>query len=167
MCLYIYVTHRYNLKVSKGYKINIVQLPGLWIFFNICHSLYCFSVHSITPYSLFANTKCCKKSSFMFHFCTNNKISERDINKTIPFTITLKRIYYQGGQGLHCWLGGKESTCNSGGAGDFGLISGLGSIPGGGHGNPLQYSCLENPMDRGARKHCLCSCKVLDTTEMT
>ena len=37
---------------------------------------------------------------------------------------------------------GKESTCN---AGDRGLISGLGRSPGGGHGNPLQYSCLENP----------------------
>ena len=42
---------------------------------------------------------------------------------------------------------GKESTCN---AGDLGSIPGLGRSPGGGHGNPLQYSCLENPMDRGA-----------------
>ena len=42
---------------------------------------------------------------------------------------------------------GKESTCN---AGDLGLIPGLGRSPGGGHGNPLQCSCLENPMDRGA-----------------
>ena len=33
---------------------------------------------------------------------------------------------------------------------DVGLIPGLGRSPGGGHGNPLQYSCLENPMDRGA-----------------
>ena len=33
---------------------------------------------------------------------------------------------------------------------DPGLIPGLGRSPGGGHGNPLQYSCLENPMDRGA-----------------
>ena len=39
-------------------------------------------------------------------------------------------------------LDGKESTCN---AGDLGLIPGLGRFPGGGHGNPLQYSCLENP----------------------
>ena len=37
---------------------------------------------------------------------------------------------------------GKESACN---VGDLGLISGLGSSVGGGHGNPLQYSCLENP----------------------
>ena len=42
---------------------------------------------------------------------------------------------------------GKESACN---AGDLGLIPGLGRSPGGGHGNPLQYFCLENPMDRGA-----------------
>ena len=32
---------------------------------------------------------------------------------------------------------------------DSGSISGLGRVPGGGHGNPPQYSCLENPMDRG------------------
>ena len=36
----------------------------------------------------------------------------------------------------------KESACN---AGYLGLIPGLGRSPGGGHGNPLQYSCLENP----------------------
>ena len=41
---------------------------------------------------------------------------------------------------------GKESACN---AGDFGSIPGLGRSPGEGHGNPLQYSCLENSMDRG------------------
>ena len=41
----------------------------------------------------------------------------------------------------------KESTCN---AGNLGSILGLGRSPGGGQGNPLQYSCLENPMDRGA-----------------
>ena len=40
---------------------------------------------------------------------------------------------------------GKESTCN---AGDLDLIPGLERSPGGDHGNPLQYSCLENPMDR-------------------
>ena len=42
---------------------------------------------------------------------------------------------------------GRESTCN---AGDLGWIPGSGRSPGEGNGNPLQYSCLENPMDRGA-----------------
>ena len=41
----------------------------------------------------------------------------------------------------------KASACN---AGDLGSIPGLGRSPGEGNGNPLQYSCLENPMDRGA-----------------
>ena len=45
---------------------------------------------------------------------------------------------------------GKESACKAGDAGDMGLIPGSGRFPGGGHGNPLQYCCLENPMDRGA-----------------
>ena len=37
-------------------------------------------------------------------------------------------------------------------AGDLGLIPGLGRSPGEGNGDPLQYSCLENPMDRGTRR---------------
>ena len=41
----------------------------------------------------------------------------------------------------------KESACNSG---DLGSIPGSGRSPGGEHGNPLQYSCPENPMERGA-----------------
>ena len=49
--------------------------------------------------------------------------------------------------GLPWWLSGKELTCNAGCAGDTGSIPGSGRSPGGGHGNPLQYSCLENPME--------------------
>ena len=41
---------------------------------------------------------------------------------------------------------GRESACN---VGDIGSLPGLGRSPGEGNGNPLQYSCLENPMDRG------------------
>ena len=41
---------------------------------------------------------------------------------------------------------GKESACN---ARDTGSIPGSGRFPGGGHGNPLQYPCLENPKDEG------------------
>ena len=58
---------------------------------------------------------------------------------------------------------GKESTCN---VGDLGSIPGLGRSLGGGHGNPLQYSCLENPHGQSSlegyspRGH-----KELDTTE--
>ena len=44
----------------------------------------------------------------------------------------------------------KHSPANAGAVGDVNSIPGSGRSPGGGHGNPLQYSCLENPMDRGA-----------------
>ena len=47
-------------------------------------------------------------------------------------------------------LSGKESACKAGDEGDRSSIPGPGRAPGGGHGNPLQYSCLQNPMDRGA-----------------
>ena len=44
----------------------------------------------------------------------------------------------------------KNLPANAGDVRDMGSVSGLGRYPGVGHGNPLQYSCLENPMDRGA-----------------
>ena len=47
--------------------------------------------------------------------------------------------------GLPQWLNGKESTYNVGAAGDVGSIPGFGILPGGEHGNPLQYSCKDNP----------------------
>ena len=44
----------------------------------------------------------------------------------------------------------KNMAASAGDIREVGLIPGLGRSPGGGHGNPLQYSCLENPLDRGA-----------------
>ena len=49
--------------------------------------------------------------------------------------------------GLPWWLSSKEFACSMG---DLGSIPGFGRAPGGGNGYSLQYSCLENPMDRGA-----------------
>ena len=56
----------------------------------------------------------------------------------------------------------KTSACN---AGDLGLIPGLGRFPGEGNGYPLQYSCLENPMDGGAWWATVHGVAELDTTE--
>ena len=53
-------------------------------------------------------------------------------------------------QGLPQWLSSKESSCNAGDTGITFSIPGLGRSPGGRNGNPLQYSCLKNPIDRGA-----------------
>ena len=64
-----------------------------------------------------------------------------------------------------CSSVGKESACN---AADPGLIPGLGRSPGEGNGNPLQYLCLENPMERGAwQATSLLGLKELETTEAT
>ena len=58
---------------------------------------------------------------------------------------------------------GKDSACNGG---DPGLISGSGRFPGEGNGNPLQYSCLENPIDRGTWQDTVHGgYKELDTTK--
>ena len=62
----------------------------------------------------------------------------------------------------------KNLPANAGDVRDFGSTPGLGRSPGGGHSNSFQYSCLENPMDRGAWKaevHGVS--KELDTTEGT
>ena len=63
------------------------------------------------------------------------------------------------------WLRGKESSCNVGWAGDTGSVSQFGRSPEGGLGNPLQYSCLENPKDKGAEALQSAGCKQLDMTE--
>ena len=52
--------------------------------------------------------------------------------------------------GLPRWLSSKKSACNAGDAGDLSSIPGSGRSPGGGNGNPLQYSCLENLLAKGA-----------------
>ena len=66
---------------------------------------------------------------------------------TSYLTKTTNKISLHTGQrGFPGGSDGKESTCSEG---DLGLIPGLGQSPGEGHGNPLQYSCLKNSMDRG------------------
>ena len=68
---------------------------------------------------------------------------------------------------MKCFFGnsdGKESACN---AGDPASIPGSGKSPGEGSGNPLQYSCLENLMDRGAAGYSPWGYKESDRTEHT
>ena len=61
------------------------------------------------------------------------------------------------------WVG-KESACN---AGDAGSTPGSGRSPGGGHGNPLWYSCLKNPLDKGAWRATVHRVTELDMSEAT
>ena len=64
-------------------------------------------------------------------------------------------------------LGVKNPPDNAGDIRDTGSVPASGRSPGGGHGNQLQFSCLENPMDRGSWWSIVHSCKESDTTEVT
>ena len=68
-------------------------------------------------------------------------------------------------KGLPWWLSGEESAFNAGDREDVGSIPGSRRNPGGGHGNRLQDSCLENAMDRGAWLATFHGIAELDTTE--
>ena len=61
----------------------------------------------------------------------------------------------------------KNPPTNAGDLRDVASIHGLGRSPGGGHGNPLQYSCLENPMDTGAWQTTVHRVTELSMTEVT
>ena len=75
------------------------------------------------------------RESYLHQDTQQNNEGLTQINKTILF------------KGFPGGSGGKKSVCNSG---YLGSIPGSGRSPVEGHGNPLQYSCLENPMDQGA-----------------
>ena len=69
-------------------------------------------------------------------------VAESDTTSDFHFTSAIKS--------LPLWLSGQKSACSAGAPGEAGSIPGSGRSPGRGCGNLLQYSCLENPMDRGA-----------------
>ena len=73
-----------------------------------------------------------------------NPWSCKELNMTERLTLSSYDM------GLFSGSDGKESACNPRDSGVAGSISGLEKSPGEGHGNPLLYSCLENPMHRGA-----------------
>ena len=65
-------------------------------------------------------------------------------------SVTDQNISYAPFSGFCDGSASEEYACNEGDTEDSGSVPGSGRSPGGGNGNPLQYSCLENPMDLGA-----------------
>ena len=78
------------------------------------------------------------------HLTTKHQNTRNKTARTGDFNTPFSEIAFQ------VSLGAKNLLDNVGDTRDMGLIPGSRRSPGGGHGNPLQYSCLENPMDRGA-----------------
>ena len=78
------------------------------------------------------------------------------VNFLLPFMTTKKQSFLVNQYSFWDFPGGlddKESTCS---AGDPGSIPGSGRSPGEGNGNPFQYSCPENPMERGVWQATVC-----------
>ena len=94
--------------------------------------IYKHNDHINSPHNL--RTKTLITSQLAIYYPILSPVFSLQITRTLNF-------------GLPSWLSGKESACK---AGDQGSIPGLGRSHGGGHGNPFQYSSLENSMDRGA-----------------
>ena len=101
----------------------------------------------------------CKKRAHFYSFaCGHPVFSALFIEETIVFPLSILDTFFKRSISFYVWapwasqvaLVVKNPTANTGDVRDMGLIPALGRSPGGGHDNPLQYSCLENPMDRGA-----------------
>ena len=91
---------------------------------------------------------CRAESSSVFCLTTNKAESGLRRNQVVCGPYSWSGLQSKGG--FHGGSAVKNPPANEGDAGDAGLIPGLGRFPGGGKGNSLQYSCLGNPMDRGA-----------------
>ena len=107
-------------------------IPGMQGFFNVCKSI-----------NVIYNINKLKYENHMIISVNAEKLFDK-----IQYSFMIKTLQKGGIEGIylnimgfHGTSDGKEYACN---AGDLGSIPGLGKSPGGGHGNPLHYSCLEN-----------------------
>ena len=89
------------------------------------------------------------KAEFLPTHCLYRWFTRVVTVKQVVLSRELKSTPPQETSGLPQWLSHKESACNAGDLGEVTSIPGSGRAPGGRHGKPLQYCCLENPMDRG------------------
>ena len=129
---------------------------------------FLFHTGEIFSYNLFKNFLIPFLFLFLFWDLYNSNVVVLILSQTslrlssilfILFTLPCTSEGFPGGSD------GKESTCN---VGDLGSIPEFGRSPGGGHGNPLQYSCLENPHEQRSRSlvgYSPWGCKELDVTE--
>ena len=127
---------------GKGYLLELLPPPWQALFSRLYEILkstsgFCsFLQKKLSNYSLRQSTVFCFWTD---HILKGKHGTEQLISLSFPGYLAE----------LPQWLSGKESVCTAEHEGDMGLIPELGRSPGGGHGNPLQHSCLENPMERG------------------
>ena len=118
----------YKLEIFPNALLSFFWLYNIYKYFSIIFSGLCFSICFPTEIKQFPEIRC-GTFSLCLNICSAFK-------KNMIF-FEQERVF-------------KKASSNITNAGDLGLIPGLARSPGEGHGNPLQYSCLENPRDRGA-----------------
>ena len=132
--------------ISKLFALWKKDFTSMTKYYDICWEFH----YGLLVVNFYKYSICTKFSNLGSHIlCMPSRSSLIELFKS-SISKSFLLICFWEWYGLLWWLSGKESACNAGDAGDSGLIPRLGRSPGEGHDNPLQYSCLENPMDRGA-----------------
>ena len=124
---------------------HVLKSSSFDYFFSVwkCKSLFLAQGHHNKPFSycwIF------ELPSFFFSCSVNNDATNISVHSALLKLFWLIFIRYR--EGFPCGASGKEPTCQC--RRHTFMIPGWGRPPGRGHGNPLQYSCLENPMDTRA-----------------
>ena len=120
---------------GRCFPIALIITPGIW-------------GHQLNPQRARHLAECLQGLSFKSESFEYRLLLGHFLTSWPHFLICIWHIIIMIG-GLLRWLSGRESACIAGATENAGSIPGSGRSPGGGHVNPLQYSCLENPMDRG------------------
>ena len=108
--------------------------------------LLSYMVHSFTPQNTHSFFDPTLFISWEWDLCTGLHLGRAREEFFFAFCYTVQHL------GLPQWLISKESACDAGDTGNTCSIPGSGRSPAEGHSNPLQYSCMGNPKDRGAWK---------------
>ena len=137
-----------SLYLSKGSYEERIYIR--WLEISYSRPPACLSFSSQVSLHFAPVLKCISLTNVVVTLYYNQNHFLLSWNLHPPF---LNFVLYTGVEpvnGLPRWHSGKESTCNAADPRDMVSISGLGRYLGEWNGNPLQYSCLENPMERGA-----------------
>ena len=146
-CLFLFFRVMFSVPVQIAYHIKLHNLPGS--FWNLPQiQITSISLSRSWTRNIRKLLLVTIKMIFLSLGLSQDQGSPAFSWNCSLLVVALEELYgSRRGQSLPQWLSGKESACNEE---DAGSIPGLGRSPGEGNDNPLQYSCLENPKDRGA-----------------